>query len=109
MYFLDKELNQEIPMIKVRSTNILFIGYFNLKLYVRFKKSEFVYRYSNINQTLYNELKNAESKGSFLSQKVKKFPCWPRHFSIIWIYNRNFKIKYVIIPKMINILAITIL
>jgi hypothetical protein len=74
MYFLDKELNQKIPMIKVRSTNILFIGYFNLKLYVRFKKSEFVYRYSNINQTLYNELKNAESKGSFLSQKVKKFP-----------------------------------
>ena len=64
MYFLDKELNQKIPMIKVKSTNILFIGYFNLQLYVRFKKSEFVYRYSNINQTLYNELK----------KKVKKFP-----------------------------------
>jgi len=73
MYFLDEELNQEIPMTKVTSTNILFIGYFDLRLYVYFKKSKLVYRYSNINQSLYNELKNAESKGSFLSQKVKKF------------------------------------
>ena len=72
MYFLDKELNQKIPMIKVNSSNISLIGYFNSHLYIRFKETKFVYRYSKVSQSLYNELINAKSKGSFLSENVKK-------------------------------------
>ncbi len=74
MYFLDKELNQKISMIKVNSSNICLIGYFASRLYIHFKETSLVYRYNKVSQSLYNKLINAKSKGSFLSQNIKKFP-----------------------------------
>ncbi len=57
----------------VDSSNIEAIGYDPeaLELHVRFLKSGETYVYSDVNQAVFDELMQAESKGSYLNRRIK--------------------------------------
>ena len=58
-----------MEMIKVQSSNIQEIGYDGKDLYVKYTSG--TYRYANVSVKLFEELKNAESKGKFMNQFIK--------------------------------------
>lgn len=57
------------------SSNVLKSTYFvgSNRLFISFNRGG-VYSYSNIGKDLYDEFKNADSQGKFLSQYIKKNP-----------------------------------
>lgn len=57
------------------SSNILKTTYFPIqkKLYISFNRGG-VYSYTNVDEELYEEFKNAESQGKFFAQTIKKQP-----------------------------------
>lgn len=60
-------------MIFIDSKNIEAIGYDAdaLELHVRFLKSGITYVYYSVEPWLFDEFKNADSKGTFLNERIK--------------------------------------
>ena len=60
-------------MLFVDSSNIEAIGYDSeaQELHVRFLKSGDTYVYSDVNPAVFDELMQAESKGSYLNRRIK--------------------------------------
>lgn len=58
-------------MTSIVSSNIREIGYdaSASELYVKFSRGA-TYRYGNVPEVVYNQLKNSKSKGSFLNQNI---------------------------------------
>lgn len=56
-------------LIKVKSSNVVSVGYENNTLYVQYKSG--MYSYSNVDKTVYENLLKAESKGKFMNSEVK--------------------------------------
>lgn len=59
-----------MKMIKVNSSNIESIGYEGNDLIVQFKTGN-IYKYFNVEKTLYESLLNSDSKGQFLNSFIK--------------------------------------
>lgn len=59
-----------MKMIKVNSSNIESIGYEKNDLFVEFKTGN-IYKYSNVEKTLYEDFLKSESKGQFLNSFIK--------------------------------------
>lgn len=66
-------VSDSIDMFKVESSNVEYVGYDidNQYLYVLYKGSQQIYRYSNVTPDIWEGLKYADSKGSFLHFMVK--------------------------------------
>ena len=66
-------MGQMPSMRKVESRSIESIGYDPppQELYVRFLDSDPTYIYSAVEQTLFDELMQAESKGAFINRRIK--------------------------------------
>lgn len=63
-----------MEMIKVNSSNVQAIGYDGQDLYVEYNSG--TYRYVGVSAKLFEDLKNAESKGKFMNQYIKdSFKC----------------------------------
>lgn len=61
-------------MISVTSSNINSIGYENSTLYIRFNSGG-LYCYSNVSQSVYNNLMSAASYGHYFRENIKgKYP-----------------------------------
>lgn len=58
-----------MEMIKVNSSNVIAIGHDGKDLYVEYASG--TYRYDNVSTKLFEDLKNAESKGKFMNQFIK--------------------------------------
>lgn len=56
-------------LIKVKSSNIVAVGYENNTLYVEYRSG--TYSYLNVDKSVYSRLLNAESKGKFMNSEVK--------------------------------------
>ena len=64
-----------MEMIKVDSSTINAISYKNNILFVRFNNGG-IYIYENVNEKLFEDFKNADSKGKFLNENIKnKYEC----------------------------------
>lgn len=61
------EANMEL--IKVKSSNVVAVGWEENKLYVQYPGG--IYSYENVSKDLYEKLLNAESKGKFLNEEIK--------------------------------------
>jgi hypothetical protein len=61
-------------MIYVDSKNVEAIGYDSesMQLHVRFLKSGETYIYFNVEPWVFEEFKAADSKGTFLNQRIRK-------------------------------------
>ena len=63
-----------MEMINVKSSNVQAIGYDGQDLYVKYASG--TYRYIGVSAKLFEDLKNAESKGKFMNQYIKdSFKC----------------------------------
>jgi len=63
-----------MEMIKVNSSNVVAIGHDGSDLYVQYTSG--TYRYVGVSKQLFEDLKNAESKGRFMNQFIKdSFKC----------------------------------
>jgi len=63
-----------MEMIKVNSSNVMAIGHDGQDLYVQYAAG--TYRYKGVSAKLFEDLKNAESKGRFMNQYIKdSFVC----------------------------------
>lgn len=62
-----------VEMEFVQSSNLEQIGYDsdNQELYIVFKKSGLTYVYSDVPESVFEELKNAESLGGYFNQNIK--------------------------------------
>ena len=58
-----------MEMIKVQSSNIQEIGWEKDTLYVKYASG--TYAYYGVKQSLFEALKNAESKGRFMNDNIK--------------------------------------
>jgi hypothetical protein len=58
-----------MEMVCVNSSNVVSIGHENNKLYVEYRRGEYVY--NNVPKKVYDELLKAESKGKYLCANVK--------------------------------------
>lgn len=58
-----------MEMIKVQSSNVELIGYDGKDLYVKYASG--TYRYIGVDQKLFEDLKNAPSKGRFMNENIK--------------------------------------
>ena len=56
-------------LIKVKSSNVVAVGYENNTLYVQYNSG--TYSYSNVDRTVYENLLKAESKGKFMNSEIK--------------------------------------
>jgi hypothetical protein len=61
----------------VRSRSIRSIGYEHAKqiLEIEFRQGPRVYEYYGVPLDIYDRLMTAESKGTFVNQMIKSFPC----------------------------------
>ena len=59
-----------VQMTRVESSNVAAIGYLRPDLYVRFHGGG-EYRYSNVPEAVYLDFMAADSKGHFLSERIK--------------------------------------
>lgn len=63
-----------MEMIKVNSSNVVAIGHDGSDLYVQYASG--TYRYKNVSKQLFEDLKNADSKGRFMNLFIKdRFIC----------------------------------
>ena len=60
-----------MEMIRVNSSNVQAIGYDGQDLYVKYNSG--TYRYIGVSKKLFEDLKNAESKGKFMNQFIKDY------------------------------------
>lgn len=58
-----------MELTKVKSSNIIAVGWENDKLYVEYPGG--IYTYNNVSKDLYEKLLSAESKGHFLNEEIK--------------------------------------
>jgi hypothetical protein len=58
-----------MEMICVNSSNVVSVGYEKNKLYVEYKRGEYVYH--NVPESVYQGLLKAESKGKYMCAEVK--------------------------------------
>jgi hypothetical protein len=61
-----------MQMIPVNSEAVQSIGYSNGTLYVTYKKGVKIYEYQGVPSATYDALMAAESKGTFISQHIRK-------------------------------------
>lgn len=62
---------KNIKFESVQSSNILSVGYdeSTKNLYVNYKSG--IYKYENVEKSVYESLMSSESKGRFMNEKVK--------------------------------------
>lgn len=58
-----------MEMIKVNSSNVIAIGHDGKDLHVQYAGGTYVYE--DVSKELFEELKNAESKGRFMNSRIK--------------------------------------
>ena len=60
---------ENIQFIPVQSSNIISIGWSENTLYINYKSG--IYKYENVDKTLYENLLASPSKGKFMNENIK--------------------------------------
>lgn len=60
---------KDVQFVKVNSSNVQEVGYKDNTLYIKYKSG--VYKYENVDKSLYENLLASESKGKFMNENIK--------------------------------------